>query len=166
MDKRGLLKASTDRSQQYDVWSTALAVYLNVLDAELLHPSCETLTQAYKEKTLAFKGNIRHILTTDDFDKTTAWEYSEAKKNTYQNGAYWGTATGWVCYAIAQVDLKSAQCLAKEYVDNLRETDFRKGEEFGGPYECFHPETGNLQNPIYLTTVSCSYSVFRCILDR
>ena len=160
MDERGMLKASTGKSQQPDVWSTALAVYFDILEAEATEKSCKTLTQAYRDGSLSFKGNIRHILTTDDFNETTAWEYSLAEKNTYQNGAYWGTPTGWVCYAIAQVDLKSARRLAREYVDDLRDTDFRKGEEFGGPYECFHPETGNLQNPVYLTTVSCPYSVF------
>lgn len=165
MDKRGMLKASTGKSQQGDVWSTALAVYLSVLDDDLLQKSCKILTQAYKEGTLTYKGNIRHILTTDDFDTTTAWEYSISKKNIYQNGSYWGTPTGWVCYAIAQIDLKSAQRLAKEYVDDLRETDFREGRDFGGPYECFHPESGNLQNPVYLTTVSCPYSVFKNAIE-
>ncbi len=165
MDKRGMLKASTEKSRQCDVWSTSLAVYLGVLDTEQTEKSCKTLAQAYKEGSLAYKGNIRHILTTDDFDNTTAWEYSYSKKNTYQNGAYWGTPTGWVCYAIAQVDLNTAQQLAKEFINDLRETDFRKGNEFGGPYECFHPETGNLQNPVYLTTVSCPYIVFKSALQ-
>jgi len=161
MDHRGMLKASTGKSQQADVWSTALGVYLNILDGESSEKSCETLAGAYRKGTLSYKGNIRHILTTDDFDETTAWEFSLAAKNTYQNGAYWGTPTGWVCFAIAQVDLKSAKKLAREFVEDLQDTDFRKGEDFGGPYECFHPETGNLQNPVYLTTVSCPYAVFK-----
>jgi len=160
MDDRGMLKASTGKSRQADVWSTALGVYLNILEGESSVKSCKTLAKAYKEGSLSFKGNIRHILTTGDFNETTAWEHSLADKNTYQNGAYWGTPTGWVCYAIAQVDIKSAKKLAGEFVEDLRETDFRKGKEFGGPYECFHPETGNLQNPVYLTTVSCPYAVF------
>jgi hypothetical protein len=163
MDDSGMLRASTEKSQQRDVWSTALGVYLNVLDTELSQRACKILAQAYKDGTLAYKGNIRHIISTDDFDETTAWEYSLGEKNKYQNGAYWGTPTGWVCYAIALVDLKSARSLSKEYVDDLRDTDYRKGGEFGGPYECFHPETGNLQNPVYLTTVSCPYSVFKVL---
>lgn len=93
MDNRGMLKASTEKSQQCDVWSTSLAVCLGVLDTELMEKSCKILAQSYKEGSLAFKGNIRHILTTDDFNKITSWEYSYSKKNTYQNGAYWGTPT-------------------------------------------------------------------------
>ena len=32
-------------------------------------------------------GKIRHILMSDDFDETTAWETEIAEKNHYQNGA-------------------------------------------------------------------------------
>ncbi|WP_459076856.1 hypothetical protein [Arenibacter sp. M-2] len=85
-----------------------------------------------------------------------------AQKNTYQNGAYWGTPTGWVCYAIAKTNFKLAQKLAKEFIDDLRENDFRKGLEYGAPYECFHP-SGHRQNPLYMTTVSCPLAAFKAI---
>ena len=161
MNADGWLVASTGKSAQPDVWSTALAVYYGVLDAEQSRKACQTLATAYRGGTIAFKGNIRHIPTSGDFNEETAWEESYAAKNTYQNGAYWGTPTGWVCAAIDQVDHEAAKALAREYIDDLRETDFRKGPGFGGPYECFHPETGNLQNPVYLTTVTCPFAVFR-----
>lgn len=160
MDERGMLRASTSKSQQADVWATALAVYLEAMDEENRKKAGEALTRAYEAGTLAYKGNVRHVLTTDDFSEETAWEISYADKNTYQNGSYWGTPTGWVCHAIAQIDLEAARRLAKEYIDDLRETDYRQGDEFGGPYECFHPETGDLRNPVYLTTVACPYAVF------
>lgn len=159
LDERGMLLASTAKSSQPDVWSTALAIYLDILDDEAKTKSCHFLGEAYKNGTLAYKGNIRHILTSDDFNETSAWEYSLAPKNTYQNGAYWGTPTGWVCYAIAAINYPLAQQLAKEYIDDLRENDYRKGKEQAAPYECFHP-SGHHQNPVYLTTVTCPYSVF------
>jgi len=157
----GMLRASTGKSRQTDVWGTALAVYFGILEGENKLNACRTLAESYVAGTISFRGNIRHIPTTDDFNESTAWEYSLAAKNTYQNGAYWGTPTGWVCYAIAQVDPAAAGKLAKEYIDDLMETDFRKGPDYGGPYECFHPETGNLQNPVYLTTVTCPFAVFK-----
>lgn len=159
-DESGLLRASTGKSNQPDVWGTALAVYLGVLDGKDREAACNGLDHAYKNGTLAYKGNIRHILTTDDFNDKTAWEISGSSKNIYQNGAYWGTPTGWVCYAIAQVDKRSSEKLAAEYISNLRETDYRKGKGFGGPYECFYPPDYK-QNPLYMTTVSCPYGVFR-----
>jgi hypothetical protein len=158
-DQNGLLLASTGKSRQPDVWATALAVYLGILEGDDLSKASQRLADAYKKGTLSSNGNIRHILTGDDFSKTTAWEETGVEKNTYQNGAYWGTPTGWVCYAIAQYNLALAQQLAKEYIDDLRKNDFRKGNGNGAPYECFYPPDYK-QNPVYLTTVSCPFAVF------
>lgn len=158
-DERGLLKASTGKSSQADVWSSALAVYWKIVDEEASGKIAEMLSRAYNEGTLSYKGNIRHMLTTDDFDESTAWEHSFAAKNTYQNGAYWGTPVGWVCYTIAKKNLDLAKKLASEYVAELRENDYRKGAEFGAPYECFHPN-GNCQNPVYMTSVTSPLEVF------
>ena len=157
-DERGMLLASTGCSSQPDVWSTALAVYFKVLEESDMKKSCLFLRDSHKNGTLSKRGNIRHILTSDDFSDLTAWEKSLAKKGTYQNGAYWGTPTGWVCYAIAMVDVTAAEKLAKEYIDDLREGDYRKGNEFGAPWECYNEDSQ--QNSVYLTTVSCPYAVF------
>jgi hypothetical protein len=165
MDQRGMLHASTRRSNQADVWSTALAVYLNILEGDNMDKACLFLADAYKKGYLSCNGNIRHILTIDDFNETTSWEVSLAKKNTYQNGAYWGTPTGWICFAIAKADFTLAQKLANEYVDDLRENDFRKGGISGAPWECFHP-SGHRQNPVYMTTVTCPFIVFRSMLKK
>lgn len=163
-DKRGMLRASTGKSSQADVWSTALAVYYGILDGENMKKTCRFLSDSYQNGTLAYKGNIRHVLTTDDFNDSTAWEISLAAKNTYQNGAYWGTPTGWVCFSIAKVDIKVARQLAIEYIEELKENDYRKGDEFEAPYECFHPN-GNKQNPVYLTSVTCPYAAFKSIVE-
>ncbi|MFT3704130.1 MAG: hypothetical protein QM802_17315 [Agriterribacter sp.] len=158
--KNGMLLASTGKSKQPDVWSTALAVCYGILEGDDLTKACETLSDAYSRKTLSLNGNIRHILTTDDYSNSTAWEISLAPKNEYQNGAYWGTPTGWVCYAIAKVNKTNAMLLAKEYIDDLRKNDFRKGGEAAAPYECFYLPS-HRQNPLYMTTVACPYIVFK-----
>lgn len=162
MDKRGMLLASTGKSNQPDVWATALAVYLGLLEGEELSKTCRFFSDAYTAGTLSYKGNIRHILTTDDFSENTAWEISLASKNTYQNGAYWGTPTGWVCYAIHKADKQLAAKLADEFIADLRENDYRKGGELSAPYECFNP-SGYRQNPLYLTTVACPLVALRKI---
>ena len=158
-DARGMLLASTGKGKQADVWSTSLAVYLGILEGDQQKKSCQFLREAYQKGSLASKGNIRHILTTDDFSSSTAWEFSLAQKNSYQNGAYWGTSTGWVCYAIAKVDIAAAKQLAKEYIDDLRAGDYRKGAEFGAPWECYNSDKP--QNAVYLATVSCPLIVFK-----
>lgn len=157
-DSRGMLRASTGKSGQPDVWSTVLAVYFGVLEGQPLNKAARYVTAAYQSGQLAQKGNIRHIITSDDFSDSTAWEFSLAARNQYQNGAYWGTPTGWVCYTIAKVDIVAARRLAKAYIDDLRAEDFRKGEGYGGPWECYN--AGSKQNPLYLTTVSCPFAVF------
>jgi hypothetical protein len=158
-DNRGMLLSSTGKSKQADVWSTALAVYFGVLEGGNMIKACKFLNQAYKNGTLASRGNIRHIITSDDFSESTAWESSLAAKNKYQNGGYWGTPVGWVCYAIARVDIPAAKQLAKEYIDDLRTGDYRKGPEFGAPWECYNDTDS--QNAVYLASVTCPYIVFK-----
>ncbi len=164
MDEDGMLRASTGKSSQPDVWSTALAVYLNILEGEEHLKTCNYIADSYLKGTLTYWGNVRHILTSDDANESTAWEVTRPnlKKNTYQNGAYWGTPVGWVCFAIAQVNPNLAKNMFKEYVDELRENDYRKGEEYGAPYECFNPD-GEKQNPVYLTSVTCPYAVVKSV---
>ncbi len=158
--KKGMLLASTGKSKQPDVWATALAVYYHILEGEPAMKAGQALSDAYLNGSLAFKGNIRHVLTTDDYSETTAWEKTGVEKNRYQNGAWWGTPTGWVCYAISTVNRNNARQLAKEYIADLRENDFRKGGGYGAPYECFYPPVYK-QNPLYLATVACPYIVFK-----
>jgi hypothetical protein len=159
-DSRGMLRACTEKSKQADVWATALAVYYGVLEGEDALQASRALNDAYQKGTLAYKGNIRHVISTDNFNEKTAWEGSFVPLNHYQNGAYWGTPTGWVSYTLAKTAPDQAKKLAKEFIDDLRENDYRKGEGFGAPYECFYPPQ-HKQNELYLTTVACPYAVFR-----
>ena len=158
-DARGMLRASTGISAQADVWATSLAINLGVLTGKSRLKAAQYLRDAYVEGELSQKGNIRHVVQSDDFSATSAWEKSVVPINTYQNGAYWGTPVGWVCQAIAYVDLPSAQKLAKEFIQELREGDFRKGDTFGSPWECFNDKL--TQNPVYLTSVAVPLIIFK-----
>ena len=159
IDTRGMLRASTGISAQADVWATSLAINLGVLTGQSRLKAAQYLRDAYVKGELSQKGNIRHVVQSDDFSSTTAWEKSVVPINTYQNGAYWGTPVAWVCQAIAFVDLPSAQKLAKEFIQELREGDFRKGDTFGSPWECFNDKL--TQNPVYLTSVAVPLIIFK-----
>ena len=159
IDARGMLRASTGISAQADVWATSLAIHLGVLTGQSRLKAAQYLRDAYLRGELSQKGNVRHIIKSDDFSSTTAWEKSVVPINTYQNGAYWGTPVAWVCQAIAFVDLPSAQKLAKEFIQELREGDFRKGDTFGSPWECFNDKL--TQNPVYLTSVAVPLIIFK-----
>jgi len=158
---KGFLRASTGKSAQLDVWGTAYAVYVAALNSEREKAACEALAQGYRDGTIAWRGNIRHVPTNADFSETTAWEVALTPKNRYQNGAYWGTPTGWVCYSISKVDMELARKLAREYIAELREGDFRKGPDHGSPWECMHPDGNHRQNPVYMTSVTCPLAAFR-----
>ena len=159
IDAGGMLRASTGISGQADVWATSLAINLGVLTGPSRLKAAQYLREAYLRGELSQKGNIRHIIKSDDFSVTSAWEKSVVPMNTYQNGAYWGTPVAWVCQAIAYVDQPSAQKLAKEYIQELREGDFRKGESYGSPWECFNDKL--TQNPVYLTSVAVPFIIFK-----
>src|SRR3546814_18375155 len=95
---------------------------------------------AYQNGTLAYKGNIRHCYQGEEFYNTTAWEKGIVRYNQVNDGAYWGTPVGWVAYAICMTDPALARKLIGEYISELKESDFRKGSEFQGPYECFYTD--------------------------
>ena len=161
-DSRGMLLASTGKSSQADIWSTVMAIYYGIIEGEQALNASRTITDGYKKGLLAKAGNIRHIFIGEDFSEKSAWEKSLVRKGDYQNGGYWGTPTGWVCYTMAKTDPEAAKQLAKEYIENLRAGDFRKGGTFGEPWECYNLEAP--QNSIYMTTVTSPYTVFKSLL--
>ncbi|MGV3762206.1 hypothetical protein [Parapedobacter sp.] len=160
MNEEGMLRASTGKSGQADVWGTALAIYLGVMEDDDARKAGKHLAAAYAAGNLAYKGGIRHVIRGEDFSSQTAWEDAIVPVDTYQNGAYWGTPVGWVINAIANVDPGAAARLTREYVDELREGDFRKGSQFSGPYECYSP-SGYTRGPVYMTSVSAPYIALR-----
>lgn len=160
--RRGLLRASTGLSSQPDVFGSAYAVYVGAVEGQAHQRICSTLARAYEEGSLALLGSVRNVLTTDDFSAESAWERTVGPLplNEYQNGAYWSPPTGWVCYAIAQVNEPLARQLADEYLAALRADDFRQGLDFGAPWECFHPAGNHRQTPLCITGVSVPLAVF------
>ena len=161
----GLLRSSTMVSCQPDVWATAFAVYEGLLPHGIEKQACEALLGLFKADAISWRGNIRHVPTTHDFSVSTSWERTAGgKKNIYQNGAYWGTPTGWVAYALSKADYQAACSLIKEFIAELREGDFRKGKECGSPWECMHPDGNHRQNPVYLTSVSCPMAALERII--
>lgn len=157
----GWLRASTGKSAQCDVWGTAFALYLNVLDGETRDRARQALATALRDGTIAWEGGIRHVPADRDARPDSAWEVSYAAHNTYQNGAYWNTPVGWVVYAVAPLDRDLARQLVQAYLAQIRADDFRQGPDHGAPWECRHPDGNHQQNPVYLTSVAIPLAVFR-----
>ena len=157
----GWLNATTGICKQHDVWGTSYAIYIDALERNIRKTALSTINDAYRSGIMCYQGNVRQILTTENYSKRSAWEKALSPINRYQNGAYWGTASGWVFYALYQIDKKSFIKMVNEYIDELIEGDYRKGEEYGSPWECFHPDGNWRQNPVYKTSVSIPFAVLK-----
>jgi hypothetical protein len=151
----GWLLAATKQCRQHDVWGTAYAIYEDILEGQAKQKALEAILKSYKNGTSTCRGNVRHILTTEDYSQTSAWETTITKLNNYQNGAYWGTPSGWFLYALSQISAKDCRSFIAEFVNELIENDYRKKGTVGSPLECFHPKTDHWQNPVYMASVTC-----------
>jgi len=159
----GFLRASTGLSAQPDVWGTAFAVYTGAVPEPVADRLSHALHRALLDGAIAWRGQIRHVPTWGDHRSDSAWErvVGGFPHNHYQNGAYWGSPLGWVCAAIARVDEPAAQQLALDYVAALQPEDFRRGDDYGAPFECMHPDGDHRQNPVYMASVTCPLGAFR-----
>ena len=81
--------------------------------------------------------------------------------NTYQNGGYWHTASGWLIEALWDKDRTLARQVFTEMILHLRSQDFRKGIGFGAPWEVCGPDGRGRQNPIYMASVALPYGILK-----
>ena len=97
-EKTGMYLAASQDCRQTDIWGSAYAVYIGFPDKKRNERICQYLAENYKN--IVFAGQVRHLPAGEHWNRTSQY----IGKDQYQNGAYWGTASGWVAYAIAQVD--------------------------------------------------------------
>jgi len=157
----GWLRASTEISRQPDVWGTLFALHLDILGRTDATAARKTIADVVRRGTITLEGGVRQVPTNMDFSKTTAWERSFCKLNTYQNGGYWHTATGWLIEALWKKDRKLALQVFGEMMAQLRAQDFRKGLGHGAPWEVFGPNGQARQNAVYMTSVALPYGILK-----
>jgi hypothetical protein len=81
--------------------------------------------------------------------------------NTYQNGGYWHTASGWLIEALWKHDRVLALQVFREILAQLRAQDFRKGHGHGAPWEVFGPNGQARQNGVYMASVALPYGILK-----
>jgi hypothetical protein len=81
--------------------------------------------------------------------------------NTYQNGAYWHTASGWLIEQLWKEDRKLALQIFGEMITHLRTQDFRKGPGHGAPWEAYWRDGQARRNAVYLTSVALPYAILK-----
>ena len=60
-------------------------------------------------------GQIRHLAAGQHWPQTKFWEY-----DAYQNGGFWGTASGWVLPVIGRNSTAVAKQLVRDAVEDAR----------------------------------------------
>ena len=159
--KDGWLRASTGLSSQPDVWGTLFALHLNVLDHKQANAALKTIADAVSREAITLEGGVRQVPTDRDFSKTTAWERSMCTINTYQNGGYWHTASGWLIGALWRHDRGLALQVFSEMLAQLRAQDYRKGPGHGAPWEVYGPNGQGRQNAVYMASVALPYGILK-----
>lgn len=161
----GWLLAGTGVGRQPDVWGTLFALYLQVLAPKDATNARNAVIESMKAGTITLDAAVRHVPTTHDASPTSAWEKVApgVAINTYQNGAYWHTPTGWLLNALYRHEPVMARKQLATFVAHLRDQDFRRGDAFGAPWECFFRDGAARQNPVYMASVALPLSVVRKI---
>jgi hypothetical protein len=162
----GWLRACTGTSAQADVWGTLYALRLGVLPTAAAEQAERTVLESVRQGTITYEAAVRHVPTNMSYSASTAWERTAGVAiNTYQNGAYWHTPTGWLIAVVARKDRALARDLFDQYVKDLRRGDYRLGGGRQAPWETFGPG-GYAQNGVYLASVALPLAVLESVEAR
>jgi hypothetical protein len=145
-DATGLFRAATVQCREHDIWGSAFAVYLGVADAIQSKAVARYFREHYSEIVQA--GQIRHL------PGGVYWEQG-CTPDTYQNGAYWATPTGWFVYTLDLADPALADRTIVDMVAHFKEF---------GPCEWIIGDQRVL--PEYLASACLPLAGIRAMLER
>jgi hypothetical protein len=150
----GWLHSATEVGNQPDVWGSAYAIALDILDPETKRKVGASLVRSFREHTEVNGGCVSEVLEHDPAN-SNGWQISGTKFGEYQNGAYWGTGTGYYLVALSKVDPAAAKAMAAEYVAFLRAN--MRPDGMTQAWEWFNPATKQYVHPLYCATVALPY---------
>lgn len=161
-EKTGWLWSSDGRDRQHDVWGTAYAVYLRILDESRTIRTAIALQNAWNDGIVGVHGYIRHILTTEDaIPGLSAWARCYKEINTYQNGAYWATPLGWYADAVHLVNPELAESMLWEFITHTKE---RLND--GAPFEFLSRDGSVVSGCMYGTSGVLPYVAAKRFLEK
>ena len=146
-DAVGLYRAATVRCREHDVWGSAFAVALGAADEARSQRIGGVLKANYSG--IVQKGQIRQLLPG------VYWESAGGERDQYQNGGFWGTASGWVLVALSRVDRELALSTANDLYNDYQDRglcDWIFGE--------------HVMRPGYLSSVSMPVAGLDMLLKR
>ncbi len=139
----GYFFAASKDCRQLDVWGSAYSVWIGAVDHSRTLEISRQLSSHFDY--IVRWGQVRHLPEPYGWERTL----TNVKPGTYQNGAYWGTASGWVAYAISLTERQ----LAEQMVTDL--VQFCKSE--GKAWECVNMDYRKC--PDYVATLACPSSL-------
>ena len=147
-DSEGLYRAATVRCRQHDVWGSAYAIWLGVVPDD----RADRIARYFKDNYggLVQNGQIRHMPSGQYWDET-CWN----KKDHYQNGWFWGTATGWFCWALERVDPALVDQTYNDLISDYRRRGVNE-RTFGTKTAC----------PDYLANVALPLQGLRRLIEK
>ena len=142
----GLFRAATVRCKEPDIWGSAFAVYLAVANSRQSMAVASYFNEHYAQ--IVQHGQIRHL------PGAVYWEQA-GPPDTYQNGAFWATPTGWFVYTLDLIDPNLADQTILDMV-----ADFRQAGACEWIFGTKH------QLPNYLASPSLPLAGIRAMLQR
>jgi len=139
----GMLKSATEICNQIDIWASCFAVSIGfpMLENEKKNIA-DWLIENYD--SVVEMGQIRHLPTGEFWQKT----FIPVEQGTYQNGAFWATATGWFYDTIVDFN--------KELANKLIVDILQYFEKYG-IYECVNGEYKQLDT--YVASATNVYGI-------
>jgi hypothetical protein len=110
----GLYLAADELCRQVDVWGNAFAVAHKIGDAARRARVAQALADRYA--TFVHAGQVRHLPEPESWERL----FQPVDAGTYQNGGYWGTASGWLIEALKTVDPGLAERTLQELIGHYR----------------------------------------------
>jgi hypothetical protein len=154
--QQALLLSATGLGRKDDIWASAYAVWLGVLPSGLQRAVARHLLAVYEAGGTVVEGQVRHLPPRGEFGGY--WEQASCQRDTYQNGGYWATPTGWLIAALGTVNPSAAGKLRSEYTGFLR-----RNRQNGAPWEWIQPAKGLRVNALYGSSAGL---VVNCLLEK
>lgn len=124
--------------KQIEVWGNAYMLYIDFpCTAEVKNSILNWLAAHYEDYT--YMGQVRHLLKGEYWQRTLI----VVPEEEYMNGAYWGTATGWVMWCLQQIKPELASRMYED-VYNFMVTE--------GSYECINVDYRKLNSFVVTST--------------
>ena len=111
----GAYRAATVDNALIDVWGSVFAVYIGFAQGDRRERLLRFLRDRYE--AYVWRGQVRHLLRGEHWERLLI----PVEEGAYQNGAYWATASGWVLYALAQIDLALARRMLADLLHDFQE---------------------------------------------